>query len=73
MMVFITLHFMGDAFILNAAHIVSIFTDGQNHSNIMTDGTPCDGVSPYYVVDETLEEIAALMREAIGMEKDIVL
>lgn len=72
MIVFITLHFKGDAFILNVDHIVSIFTDGQNRSNIMTDGTPCDGVQPYYVADETLEEIAALMREAIGIENEQV-
>lgn len=72
MIVFITLHLNGDAFILNVDHIVSIFTDGLNRSNIMTDGTPCDGVQPYYVADETIEEIAALMREAIGIENEQV-
>ena len=68
MIVFITLHLNGDAFILNVAHIVSIFTDGQNRSNITTDAVPCDGIQPYYVADETIEEISALMREAIGIE-----
>ena len=72
MIVFITLHFNGDAFILNVAHIVSISTDGQNRSNIMTDGTSCYGVQPYYIADETIEEIAALMREAIGIENEQV-
>lgn len=72
MIVFITLHFNGDAFILNADHIVSIFTDGQDHTNIMTDGTPFDGVCPLYVADESPEEIAALMREAIGIENELV-
>lgn len=72
MIVFITLHFNGDAFILNVDHIVSIFTDGRNRTNIMTDGTPCDGVCPFYVADETIEEIAALMREAIGIENEQV-
>ena len=36
----------------------------------MTDETPRDGIQPYYVADETIEEIAALMREAIGIENE---
>lgn len=71
MIVFITLHSGGNAFILNVDHIVSISTD-ENRSIIMTDETSGNGVRPCYFADETIEEIVALMREAIGIENEQV-